>query len=143
MDINTKSTHLSMELNELRDFIIEKNETGEDYDSVSVECMLRTISDQLKQIKELNKPRFQVDATNCKHSIVQGYLVCSRVNRNYDYSKIAVWNYLNNSLQSLLENKKNLESELRQNIDSPNAEESNTPTVFVKEINYLLQVRNP
>jgi hypothetical protein len=143
MDIIRKRTLLSSELNELRDFIIEKNETGEDYDSVYVECMLRTISDQLKQIKELNKPRFQVDATKFKHSIVEGYLICSKVNRNYDYSKIAVWNYLNNSLQSLLENKKNLESELRQNIDSPSSDESNTPTVIVKEINYLLQVRNP
>lgn len=139
MDINTKSTQLSIELNELCDFIIEKNETGEDYDSVSMECMLRTISDQLKQIKELNKPRFQVEAMNCKHSIVQGYLICSKVNRNYDYSKIAVWNYFNNSLLSLLENKKNLESELRQNIDSPNSDESNTPTVTVKEITYLLK----
>jgi hypothetical protein len=139
MDINTKCTQLSIELNELRDFIIKKNETCEDYDSVSIECMLRTISDQLKQIKEINKPRFQVEAMNCKHSIVQGYLICSKLNRNYDYSKIAVWNYLNNSLQSLLVNKKNLENELRQNIDSPNSDESNTPTVTVKEITYLLK----
>ena len=121
----------------MEEYLIHRNETGEDYDAINIEYVLRQAIDSISRIREINHHRFLNEAKANRSFEVGEYRVFHGKRKLYDYSKIQAWDAMNKALSVMLENKKDLENQLRQNFSNPDIDDSVKPTLEEKEYAYL------
>lgn len=121
----------------IEEYVVHRNETGEDYDAIYIEYVLREAMESISRIRKRNHIRFLDEAKSKHASEIGEYRVVHGKRKLYDYSAVQAWNAMNNAMLVMLENKKDLENELRQNYWQPELDDSVKPLLEEKEFAYL------
>ena len=121
----------------MEEYVFQSNDTGEDYDAINIEYILRQAMDSISRIRKMNYSRFLNEAKTKRTTEIGDYRVFHGKRRLYDYSNIRAWQAMNEAITVMLENKKDLEHQLRQNTGNSDLDDSVKPFVEVKEYAYL------